>query len=76
MSQRAPLVVETFKMGDWLAEFRAKGAAEALELGAEAGGFAPELLIESDGVFDPNVMQQRINKLLQGRIDPPLTLNE
>ena len=24
-------------MGDWLAEFRAKGAAEALELGAEAG---------------------------------------
>lgn len=48
----------------------------AAQLGTEAGGFAPELLIESGGVFDPNAMQQRINKLLQGRLDPPLTLNE
>jgi hypothetical protein len=37
---------------------------------------APELLIETDGVFNPHAMQQRINQLLSERVDPPLTLNE
>ena len=44
--------------------------------GATNSRAAPELLIETDGVFNPHAMQQRINQLLSERVDPPLTLNE